>query len=77
MVFIGQKILREKRWIDVMTQLKTSGLKAHGRKNCPEMEAIASAVDEPNAGAVLRAAMVSRRSEREAARQVTWTMTPH
>ena len=76
-VFIGQKTLKEKRWIDVMTQLKVSVLKAHGRKNGPEMEATAGAVDEPNAGAVLRAAMVSRRSERVTARQVTWTMTPH
>ena len=40
-----------------MTQLKTSVLKAHGREDGPEMEAAADAVDEPNAGAVLRAAM--------------------
>ena len=32
-------------------------LKAHGREDGPEMEATAGAVDDPNAGAVLRAAM--------------------
>ena len=32
-------------------------LKAHGREDGPEMEATAGAADEPNAGAVLRAAM--------------------
>ena len=40
-----------------MTQLKASVLKAHGREDDPEMEATARAVDELNAGAVLRAAM--------------------
>ena len=57
MVIIEQKTLREKVAIDVMTQLKASVLKAHGREDGPEMEATAGAVDEPNAGAVLRAAM--------------------
>ena len=56
-VIIGQKTLREKFGIDVMTQLKASVLKVHGREDGPEMEATAGAVDEPNAGAVLRAAM--------------------
>ena len=56
-LIIGQKILREKRGIDVMTQLKASVLKAHGREDGPEMELTAGAVGEPNAGAVLRAAM--------------------
>ena len=32
-------------------------LKVHGREDGPEMETTAGAVDEPNAGAVLRAAM--------------------
>ena len=32
-------------------------LKAHGREDGREMEPTAGAVDEPNAGAVLRAAM--------------------
>ena len=54
---IGQKTLREKRGIDVMTQLKAWVLKAHGREDGPEMEATAGAVDEPNAGVVLQAAM--------------------
>ena len=40
-----------------MAQIKTSVLKAHGLEDVPEMEATAGAVDEPNAGAVLRAAM--------------------
>ena len=40
-----------------MAQLKASVLKAHGREDGPEMEATAGAVDEPNAGVVLRAAM--------------------
>ena len=57
MVIIGRKTLREKLGIDVMTQHKPSVLKAHGRKDGPEMETTAGAVDEPNAGAVLRAAM--------------------
>ena len=50
-VIIGHKTLREKLGIDVMTQLKASVLKAHGRVDGPEMEATAGAVDEPNAGA--------------------------
>ena len=57
MVIIGQKTLREKLGIDVMIQLKASVLKARRRENGPEVEATAGAVDEPNAGAVLRAAM--------------------
>ena len=56
-VIIGQKTLREKIGIDVMTQLKASVMKAHGREDGPEMEATAGAVNQPNAGAVLRAAM--------------------
>ena len=40
-----------------MAQLKASVLKAHGREDGPEMDTTAGAVDEPNAGAVLRAAM--------------------
>ena len=56
-VIIGQKTLREKVGIDVMVQLKASVLKAHGREDGPEMEITAGAVGEPNAGAVLRAAM--------------------
>ena len=58
MVIIGQKTLREELGIDVMTQPKASVLKAHGREDGREMGATAGAVDEPNAGAVLRAAMV-------------------
>ena len=56
-VIIGQKSLREKLGIDLMAQLKVSVLKAHGREDGPEMETTAGAVGEPNAGAVLRAAM--------------------
>ena len=56
-VIIDQKTLREKLGIDVITQLKASVLKAHGREDGPEVEARAGAVDEPNAGAMLRAAM--------------------
>ena len=76
-VILGQKALREKLGIDVMTQLKASVLNAHGREDGPAMEATAGAVDEPNAGAVLRGRWLSRRSDRAAARQVTWMMTPH
>ena len=54
---IGQKTLKQKLGIDVMTQLKASVLKADGRQDGPDMEVSAGAVDEPNAGAVLRAAM--------------------
>ena len=58
-VIIGQKTLREKLGIDIMAQLKASVLKAHGREDGPEMEITAGgAVGEPNAGAVVRAAMV-------------------
>ena len=56
-VIIGQKTLREKLGIDVMTQFKASVLKAHRREDGPEMKATAGAVDEPNAGAVLLVAM--------------------
>ena len=56
MVIIGQKTSRYKR-IDTVAQLKASVLKAHGREDGPETEISASAVGEPNAGAVLRAAM--------------------
>ena len=56
-VIIGKKTLREKLGIDVMAQLKPSELKAHGREDGQEMEIIAGAVGELNAGAVLRAAM--------------------
>ena len=58
MVIIGQKTLREKLEIDAMAQLKTLVLKAHGREDGPEMETTDGVVGEPNAGAVLRAAMV-------------------
>ena len=58
MVIIGQKTLREKLGIDAMAQLKTLVLKAHGREDGPEMETTDGVVGEPNAGAVLRAAMV-------------------
>ena len=57
MVIIRQKTLREKRGIDVMAQLKASMLKAHGREDVQEMETTDCALVEPNAGAVLRAAM--------------------
>ena len=56
-VIIGQKTLREKLEINVMTQLKASVLTEHGREDCAEMETTAGAVGEPNAGAVLRAEM--------------------
>ena len=56
-VIIGWKTLREKLRIDVMTQLKASVLNAYERVDGREMEAIAGALDEPNAGAVLRAEM--------------------
>ena len=57
MVIIGQKTLREKLGIDVMTQHKASVLKTHGHEDGPAMEATAGAVDEPNAGAALLATM--------------------
>ena len=47
-VIIGQKTLREKFGIDVMTQLKASVLKVHSREDGPEMEITADAVGEPN-----------------------------
>ena len=54
---IGQKTLRGKLGIDVMAQLEASVLKTRGRQNGAGIELIARAVGEPNAGAVLRAAM--------------------
>ena len=57
MVILGQKAVRANLGIDVMTQLNASVLKAHGREDGPAMEATVGAVDEPNAGTVLRAAM--------------------
>ena len=56
-VIIGQKTLREKLGIDVMTQLKASVLKAHGCQDDAGIEFTALAVGEPNAGAVVRAAI--------------------
>ena len=56
-VIIGQHTLREKLGIEFTTQLKAWVLKAHGREDGPAMEATVSAEGEPNAGAVLRAAM--------------------
>ena len=57
-VINGQKALREKLGIDVMAQLKAYVLKAHGCQDDAGMEFTALAVGDPNAGAVLRAAMV-------------------
>ena len=58
MVIIGEKTLREKLGIDVMSQLKASVLKAHGRQDGAGMELAARSVGESNdEGAVLRAAM--------------------
>ena len=56
-VIFGQKKLREKLGIDVMAQLKASVLKAQGRQDGAEIELTARSMDEPNDGAVLRAAM--------------------
>ena len=42
-VIVGQKTLREKIGIDIMTQLKASVLNAHGREDGPETEATAGA----------------------------------
>ena len=57
MVIIGQNTLREKLGIVVMTPLKASVLKAHGREDGSEMEISAGSVVAPNVGAVLRAVM--------------------
>ena len=57
MIVVGQKMLREKLGINVMAQLKASVLKAHRCADDAGMEFTALAVGEPNAGAVLRAAM--------------------
>ena len=57
-VIIGQKTLQAKLGIDVMAQLKESILKARARQDGAGVELTARAVGEPNAGAVLRAAMV-------------------
>ena len=76
-VIIGQKALREKLGIDAMAQLKVSVLKAHGREDDPELEITAGAVGEPNAGAVLRAAMTVTAFGLGGLRQVTCTMRSH
>ena len=57
MVIIGQKTLRGKHGIDVVAQLSASALKAWGRQNGAGVELTARAVGEPDAGAVLPAAM--------------------
>lgn len=54
MVIIGQKAVREELGIDVMAQIKSSALKAHGCQDDSEMEFAALGMGEPNAGAVLR-----------------------
>ena len=56
MVLIGQKTLGEKLGIDVMAHLKAFVLKP-GHQDSARMETTARAVNETNAGAVLRAAM--------------------
>ena len=56
-VIIGQKTLRDKLGTDVMAQLKASVLNACGRQYGAGVELTARVVVEPNAGAVLRAAM--------------------
>ena len=56
-VINGQNTLRERLGINVMVQLKASVLKVHGREDGPEMDDPAGDVDEPNADAVIRAAM--------------------
>ena len=56
-VFIGPKTLKENIGINVMAQVKASVLKDHGRLDGAGMELKACAVGEPNAGAVLRAAL--------------------
>ena len=75
---IGQKMLREKLGINVMAQLKASVLKARGCQDDSGMELTALAAGQYNAGAVQRAAMVtrclSRRSGQSSRRQVTWKM---
>ena len=74
MVIIGQKTLRDKLGIDVMAQPKASVLKAHGCRKDSGMEFTAIAVGEPNAGAVLRAALRQAALRQAALRQVTWRM---
>ena len=57
-VIIGQKTLREELRIDIMAQLRASMLKVHGLEDGLVMEITAGdAVGEPNAGAVVRAAI--------------------
>ena len=57
MVIIGQKTTGEKHGIDAMAQRKASVLKVHGRQDGTGMELIIRVVGEPNAGAVLLAAI--------------------
>ena len=57
MFIIGLKTLREKLGIDVMAELKASLMEARGRQDAAGMELNALGVSEPNAGAVLRAAI--------------------
>ena len=57
MVIIGKKTLRETLGINVIAQLKASVLKEHGRQGGAGMGLTTRALGEPNAGAMLRAAM--------------------
>ena len=75
MVIIGQKTLREKFGVDVMAQLKASVLKAHAREDGPEMELQLVLWESPTLGLCCGWRWLSRRSDRAATRQVTWTMT--
>ena len=74
-VIIWQKTLREILEVDVMAQPKASVLKAHVRKDGPEMENKAGAVASPMLAPCFGRRWRSRRSGQAATRQVTWTMT--
>ena len=76
-VIIGQETLREKLGIDVMTQLKVSVLKAHGREDALKWRLQLVPWTSPTLGLCCGRRWLSRHSDRAAGRQVTWTMTPH
>ena len=76
-VIVGQKTFREKRGIDVMTQLKKSVLKAHGREDGLKWRLQLLLWTSPTLGLCCGRRWLSWHSERAATRQVTWTMMPH
>ena len=77
MVIIGQKTLREKNGLDVISKQNASVKKSRGREDGVELHITDGAVGEPDARDVLGMAIAITAFGTAATRQVTWTMTSH